>query len=1186
MTRALHHPAGRAPPPVPTAVPDLDPRDTSPATPQGPRRRRPIAGGFVRRHRLLLIALILVVVFHGTLLLSGSYQRTYDAYVHIFFGDHYRRDWFSSWDTRWYTGFSVLSYPPGSHQAIAVASSVFGLRGGFAVVQVCALLNLTIGVYRWSRIWVDRTSAGWASILLVLSSSIAETVHVFGQLPTTFSLGFLLNSLPFADRWVRTGNRKALLAGIACTMATTAGHHVTTLFGALFFLGPVLVFGVVAAVRTPHPDEPGGHPAQVGRRLLWPLVARRVRRVLPAVTRAGVYGTLLVLALVVVVLPYWLYSRSDPITQISIPHASRDNFLVNVNAGLVFWLIPWGTTLVVLPYALVRGLASTAWPLALSLGVLTFFGTGGTTPFPKLLLGGAYDILTLDRFTFWATISILPLAGRFVASTVGGTVRTWLLAQVGRTLAALLPLLLLAAHLATTLFAANLTHYRPFQPATIDVTPITTFIDKDNHANWRYLTLGFGDQMAWLGANTTAGTVDGNYHSARQLPELTTRPVERLEGAKYSGVPGIGSLQQFLAVPERYSLKYVFSNDDFYSPLLDANGWTDLGPLANGIEIWERADVTPLAVDIGSHQAPLWQRLMWGTVPPGSILFALGVLLWSALGQRGRLPRWIWLQWIWRRNRKVVRLLTVPVRAVTHRVDAGLARAGARLAMADADRDGAVDGVEGGGSVDGRRPGAGDGDRWQPWRPTLSQWRRRARSAIPRGRQRWQAMAVVAVLALGGVGGAILVIKPPEKTPEQVVVDYYGHLDFRRFADAYALLDPDTRPDFADYQKDLGRDGGLVASFAKLSTVTAVQTADSPGRVVMTTTASYLTSLQSYQVTSQVVLLAVDGHWYIELPPADAAVAPDEFVSRPEVGFLALGRRAPGATETSTADILDRPELTMSQVSSMLVNGRWVVIGQVTNADVDPADVTVTAQLRDPQGDLLATWDAAQVMVHKLLPGESSPFRIELQSIAGTGSYGTEADGGVKDADAGSAGSALIVAPPVQKTSNVKGPVEFDPHTITPLVLSPGADVASVGVYARAVVTPYPSVRGLQVTDLRLDSTAVGDFVVGSLRNDTAVDAAVPHLLFSYTSASGALVWVDHTYLEHSVAAQSATTFRIALAEPAGRVPSGVDTRGFAGPAHSAVVGPETVIGAMLPLPPRTGFTGLSILPTAFTRAG
>lgn len=125
--------------------------------------------GFVARHRLLLIALVLVVLFHGSLLLAGSYQRTYDAYVHIFFADHYARSWFSGWDVRWYTGFSTLSYPPGSHQAVAAVSKLVGLQTGFALVQLGALLILTVGVYRWAAIWVDRDSAGWAAILLAIS---------------------------------------------------------------------------------------------------------------------------------------------------------------------------------------------------------------------------------------------------------------------------------------------------------------------------------------------------------------------------------------------------------------------------------------------------------------------------------------------------------------------------------------------------------------------------------------------------------------------------------------------------------------------------------------------------------------------------------------------------------------------------------------------------------------------------------------------------------------------------------------------------------------------------------------------------------------------------------------------------------------------------------------------------------
>jgi hypothetical protein len=119
-----------------------------------------------------------------------------------------------------------------------------------------------------------------------------------------------------------------------------------------------------------------------------------------------------------------------------------------------------------------------------------------------------------------------------------------------------------------TIFIINLGRFRPLQPATIDTTPILQFLERDQHDKWRFMTLGFGDQMAWLSAQTSAQLVDGNYHSARRLQEMTTRPLERLENSKFKGIEGLGSLQQFLTVPEKYYLKFVFSNDKFYDPIM------------------------------------------------------------------------------------------------------------------------------------------------------------------------------------------------------------------------------------------------------------------------------------------------------------------------------------------------------------------------------------------------------------------------------------------------------------------------------------------------------------------------------------------------------------------------------------------------------------------------------------------
>jgi hypothetical protein len=190
------------------------------------------------------------------LLFNLQYFRTYDALIHTFFGAHYAQSWFDPWEPRWYTGFSLVSYPPLSHFLIAIASKVVGLKLAFAPVQLFALLQLAVGVYRFSRLFVSPKAAGFAALALVLSSAIAETVHVFGQLPTTLSLGFLLNAIPWVWAYIRTGRWGYLLKAAVWIGSTTAAHHVTTLFGSVFFIGPVVAMLILEGLRQPRPNEP------------------------------------------------------------------------------------------------------------------------------------------------------------------------------------------------------------------------------------------------------------------------------------------------------------------------------------------------------------------------------------------------------------------------------------------------------------------------------------------------------------------------------------------------------------------------------------------------------------------------------------------------------------------------------------------------------------------------------------------------------------------------------------------------------------------------------------------------------------------------------------------------------------------------------------------------------------------
>ena len=148
------------------------------------------------------------------------------------------------------------------------------------------------------------------------------------------------------------------------------------------------------------------------------------------------------------------------------------------------------------------------------------------------------------------------------------------------------------------------------------------FLNRDDHMRWRFLTLGFGDQMAWLSSNSLAASVDGNYHSARRLPELTTRPVERLENAKFSGDDGLASLTDFLSNSEKYSLKYVFSNDRYYDPLLYYNGWNRTIRLENGIMVWEKGNISTIKPLTPKFVLPILKKA-WGIIPVSSLCLAV-----------------------------------------------------------------------------------------------------------------------------------------------------------------------------------------------------------------------------------------------------------------------------------------------------------------------------------------------------------------------------------------------------------------------------------------------------------------------------------------------------------------------------------------------------------------------------------
>jgi hypothetical protein len=577
-----------------------------------------------KSNKYLLIALLIGIVFHSSAILF-TLENTYDALIHLFFGNHYAKNWFEPWNYSWYTGFSVMGYPPLVHQCIGLLSFIGGLKFGLFIVAIIAIVLFITGVYRFSLLIIgNRDIAGYASIVAVFSSSFVETLHIFGQLPSIVGISILLHALPEIYLWIKTGNKKYYFTSISLIAVTVCSHHVTPLFGMIFFIFPLIGMTVMDAAR----DKVNSYQ-EVKLKLF-------IQTLISLLKRIVAFGFSSVFLIIFCILPYWINSKKNPITQVPIPHGSRDNFLEAASSGMMFFLIPWGILLFLWPYLFYRYFSKRYLFFGLSIALLTILGTGGTTPIPLKILGtNAFNILTLDRFTLWASIMSLPLFGEFAYRLIEGDLRTEIQNRFGSVYYKIITGLFTGTFLIFTVFTVTLGYFRPFQPQKINTLPIINFLNQDQHDQWRYLPLGFGDQMATLSYQTSALTVDGNYHSARRLPELTSRAVERLENAKFRGMEGLGSLQQFLTVPEKYNLKYVFSNDKFYDPILYFCGWHRLTLLENGIMVWEKLNIPPMPKILPFEDVPLYQKLMWGIIPLLTVIiaFALNVqiILYQAL---------------------------------------------------------------------------------------------------------------------------------------------------------------------------------------------------------------------------------------------------------------------------------------------------------------------------------------------------------------------------------------------------------------------------------------------------------------------------------------------------------------------------------------------------------------------------
>ncbi|TBV27986.1 hypothetical protein DMZ43_02785 [Meridianimaribacter sp. CL38] len=955
-------------------------------------------------NKYLITALLLGLAFHGSSIFF-TLETTYDALIHLFFADHYANSWFEPWNYKWYTGFTVQSYPPLVHQSIALLSLIGGLKFGLFSVALIAIVLFITGAYRFSLMMTgNKTVAGYASVLAVFSSSFVETLHIFGQLPSIVGISVLMHALPEIYLWLKTGKKWYLATSLSLIAVTVTSHHVTPIFGMVFF-----IFPLIGMVLMDVSKEQVGTMKAVTFKVFLSSFFKLFKRIV-------VFGGCSLVLIVGCIFPYWLNSKANPITQVPIPHGSRDNFLEITSSGLVFFLIPWGVLLILLPYIFYRYYSKRYLFFGLSITILTVLGTGGTTPIPRKMLGEtAFNILTLDRFTLWASIMSIPMLGEFAYRLVEGDLKVRIQSRFGAIYHRIIGGILAGLFVFMVVFTMSLGYFRPSQPQKIKMLPIVNFLNQDDHDKWRFLTLGFGDQMAWLSAQTNAMTVDGNYHSARRLPELTTRPIERLENSKFKGVAGIGSLQQFLTTPEKYNLKYIFSNDKFYDPILYFCGWQRLRQLENGIMVWERLNIPPVSSILPKDDVAKWLKIHWGIMPFLTVLIAFVLNI-----------QMLWVNMLKTRFKPIPDFLKYPV--------------------------------------------------------NYSHFSKN----LLRITHVWSFILAIAVF----YGIYLFYLKnDSQRSPENAIIAYYDALDFKEFEKAHSLINPNSNIDIAQYMLEISVTDGLLSSYAKMDAITTEITKHNDSVASAKVTSQWITPLEKIEKVDYKSLLKIKGNWFLQPDELNNDLPPDQLYSNNTTQYFNQGRRRITTEQTHHEDILKQPVLEVVSAKLVKHNNSYAIVGEVQNIDNVPADVTLKGTLYNDANKQLATYNAKYHVKHKLMPKESSSFRINFEGIAWSKTQDSIPD----------------TFNPGEFT-----PVEFEEQP-TKFNLQVAGNVSGSDLYKNVVLS-----------DIHTTNSSIN----GNLFNSGIQEITIPQLLITYYNANKEMVWVDHLFIKEGIRQQRKQDFK------------------------------------------------------------
>jgi len=319
--------------------------------------------------------------------------------------------------------------------------------------------------------------------------------------------------------------------------------------------------------------------------------------------------------------------------------------------------------------------------------------------------------------------------------------------------------------------------------------------------------------------------------------------------------------------------------------------------------------------------------------------------------------------------------------------------------------------------------------------------------------------------------------------PENVVKAYYDALDFKEFEKAHSYIDPESGVDISQYMLNVSVTDGILSSYAKLDSIGIDITEQTSKMAKVQVATRWITPLEKIAKTYEHTLVKNEGLWYIQPFDFDNDIPPDQLFTSKGTSFFNHGRRRITTQQTHHEDVLKQPVLEVLSAKLVSLNGSYSIIGELQNVDNVPADVVVMATLYNDENKELANYSAKHHIKHKLMPKETTTFKINFEGIAWASTKDT--------------------LPPT-----------FNPDEFTPVLLSEQPTKFNLHCAGNVANTDLYKAVSLQEVDLSNEK------IKGTLFNSGVQEVTVPQLLISYYDETKELIWVDHSFLAEGIRVQ------------------------------------------------------------------